>query len=79
MKDTPKKRSAQEEALLAEAKARLAKEGISISSWAMAHGIPPGVVTDLLSGRTKGSRGHTLKAAVLLGIKADPKAIRRAA
>ncbi|HEX9391501.1 MAG TPA: hypothetical protein VF928_09340 [Usitatibacteraceae bacterium] len=79
MKHTPEKRSAQERADLKKARDFLKGQGITISEWAMSHGIPPGVVVDLLAGKTKAMRGKAREAAVLLGIKAKPNLIKRAA
>ena len=44
-------------------------KGLSVTQWAMSHGIPPSVVNDLLRGQTKGKRGMAHKAAVALGMK----------
>lgn len=53
----------------AQVKKRLEAEGVSLTEWAMGHGIPPQVVTDLLNGKTKGKRGMSRKAMNLLGLK----------
>lgn len=44
-------------------------QGISIASWARAHGLSPRHVYDVLGGRNKGLFGESHRAAVLLGIK----------
>lgn len=44
-------------------------DGKSVAEWAREHGLRPPVVYDLLSGRTRGTRGNSHKAAVLLGLK----------
>ena len=46
-----------------------AEAGLSVSSWAKSHGLPPSVVHSLLRGRTTGRIGVSHKAAVLLGLK----------
>lgn len=46
-----------------------ARKGISVRSWAIAHGVNPSVVHALLKGRLSGRIGGSHKAAVLLGIK----------
>lgn len=50
-------------------KAELARKGVSISQWAAANGLNVMVVYAVLSGRRKGNRGETHRAAVLLGLK----------
>lgn len=52
-----------------EVKKEFDRKGESFSSWAKQHGIRPGVVHDLISGRQLGRRGQSHKAAVLLGLK----------
>lgn len=46
--------------------------GIAITDWCETHGIDRYIVTDLLRGRLKGNRGEAHRAAILLGLKADP-------
>ena len=43
--------------------------GVSVSGWAIKHGIPRNIVSGVLQGRLKGKRGHAHNAAVLLGLK----------
>jgi gp16 family phage-associated protein len=43
--------------------------GLTVTQWAHDHGFPPSVVYALLSGRTRGRRGHAHRAAVALGLK----------
>lgn len=52
-----------------QAHAWLKSQGMSIASWARAHGLAPHVVHDLLGGHHVGSRGQSHDAAVLLGMK----------
>lgn len=47
-------------------------QGVSVSGWARSEGLPVSVVYALLSGRTRGLRGKAHRAAVALGLKADP-------
>ena len=54
---------------LEEVRAEFDRCGISISSWAVKHGIPRNIVSGVLEGRLKGKRGHAHNAAVLLGLK----------
>ncbi len=53
--------------------------GIAITDWCNAFGLDRYIVTDILRGRLKGIRGESHRAAVLLGIKADPDAMKLAA
>ena len=53
--------------------------GIAITDWCKAYDLDRFIVTDLLRGRLKGIRGESHRAAILLGIKADPDSIRLAA
>lgn len=46
--------------------------GINVSAWAREHGFKRQVVVDLLHDRIKGFRGEAHRAAVALGLKADP-------
>ena len=56
----------------AEAKNWLRANGISISDFARQHDLDPATTYQVLSGVKKGYRGKAHKAAVALGIKADP-------
>lgn len=47
--------------------------GICKTDWAKAHEIHRAIVVDLLRGRLKGLRGESHRAAIALGLKADPK------
>lgn len=53
--------------------------GISIREWCSAKGLNPLAVTDLLRGKSKGTRGESHRAAVQLGLKPDPKELERKA
>lgn len=55
-----------------EAKDWLRANGISISDFARQHDLDPPTTYQVLSGVKKGYRGKVHKAAVALGIKADP-------
>jgi gp16 family phage-associated protein len=54
---------------LEEARAEFDRCGVSVSSWAVKHGIPRSIASGVLRGRLKGKRGHAHNAAVLLGLK----------
>jgi gp16 family phage-associated protein len=54
---------------LEEVRAEFDRSGISISSWAVKHGIPRNIVNGVVQGKLKGKRGHAHNAAVLLGLK----------
>ena len=54
---------------LKEVRAEFDRCGISVSGWAVRHGIPRNIVSGVLQGRLKGKRGHAHNAAVLLGLK----------
>ncbi len=56
---------------VAEARAEFERKGLSIRGWAKAHGLPAGLVYDILRGnpRRRCLRGDSHRAAVLLGIK----------
>jgi len=54
---------------LEEVRAAFDRCGVSVSSWAVKHGIPRNIVSGVLQGRLKGKRGHAHNAAVLLGLK----------
>ena len=53
--------------------AELIANGINISEWARDHGFNRYTVVDLLRGKRIGRRGEAHRAAVALGIKADPE------
>jgi gp16 family phage-associated protein len=46
-----------------------ADSGMSVTRWAISHGLSPQAVFDILRGKRLGKRGDGHKAAVLLGIK----------
>lgn len=48
------------------------RHGICKTHWAQAQGIHRMVLVDLLRGKLKGLRGEAHRAAVALGLKADP-------
>ncbi|WP_083285380.1 DNA-binding protein [Pseudomonas lundensis] len=52
-----------------EARARIARQGISAKEWAEQHGLSPSTVYAVLNGQKKCLRGESHRAAVLLGIK----------
>ena len=54
---------------LEEARAEFDRCGVSVSSWAVKHGIPRNIASGVLQGRLKGKRGYAHNAAVLLGLK----------
>jgi gp16 family phage-associated protein len=54
---------------LEEVRAEFDRCGVSVSSWAVKHGIPRNIASGVLQGRLKGKRGHAHNAAVLLGLK----------
>lgn len=53
-----------------EARQDLARQGISISAWAQAHGFSANLVFEVLAGRKLGVRGQSHEIAVRLGLKA---------
>ena len=53
--------------------------GIAITDWCNYYGLDRYIVTDILRGRLRGIRGESHRAAVLLGLKADPDAVRKLA
>jgi len=57
-----------------EARAWLARHGVTISSWARSNGFRPSVVASLLAGRTRGQWGEAHQAAVRLGLRPAPTA-----
>lgn len=60
-----------------EVKESFIANGIAVAAWAKSHGFKRHTVVDLLSGRRVGRRGEAHRAAVALGMKADP--LKRAA
>jgi gp16 family phage-associated protein len=52
-----------------EVKKEFDRKGLSFSTWAKNHGLRPGAVYDVISGRQAGRRGQAHKVAVLLGLK----------
>lgn len=50
-------------------RAELKRKGISITSWATAHGFSSNLVIDVLAGRKKCTRGQSHNIAVMLGMK----------
>lgn len=58
-------------------RAEFAANGVSVSEWAVARGLSPSLVYQVLAGRKAGMRGQSHRAAVLLGLK--PRLIRTAA
>ena len=55
-----------------EARAWLARHGVTITAWARSHGFKPAVVAALLSGRTQGNWGEAYGAAIALGLRPAP-------
>lgn len=53
--------------------------GINVSEWARERQVSRFTVIDLLRGKRTGRRGEAHKVAIMLGLKADPNASRRAA
>lgn len=56
-----------------EVRAEFDAHGASLTDWAKAHRFPRRLVSDVLNGRLQGKRGAAHRAAIALGIKADPK------
>lgn len=54
-------------------RANLEANGVSIAQWARSNKFSRQVVSDLLFGRVQGKRGEAHRAAVALGLKADPQ------
>lgn len=52
-----------------EVRAEFQRNGISIASWASAHGFNTNLVFEVLAGRKKGIREQSHQIAVLLGLK----------
>lgn len=57
----------------------LRANGVNLSELARQHGLPRQVLVDLLRGKRKGHRGQAHEAAILLGLKDDPSALKLAA
>lgn len=53
--------------------------GINVSEWARANGVSRYTVYDLLRGKRVGRRGDSHRAAIALGMKADPESLKLAA
>jgi gp16 family phage-associated protein len=62
-----------------QAKAWFISHGVCITEWCKSLGLDHGAVTDLLRGKSKGTRGESHRAAVLLGLKKDPNKKAKAA
>ena len=58
---------------LEEARKWFDDNGVSVSEWCRAKNLNRLTVVNVLHGRCKGLRGDGHKAAVALGVKADPK------
>lgn len=54
------------------AQAWLRAHGVTVASIARAHGIDRAVLVDLLRNRAKGNYGSAHRAAIVLGLKAEP-------
>ena len=61
------------------ARALLRAYGVPVSEVARAMGVERMTVVDLLRGLAKGHRGERHRAAIQLGLKADPKTLKLAA
>lgn len=62
-----------------QARAWFKANGVCIADWCKERRLDRDTVFDLLRGKTKGHRGAAHKAAIALGLKADPKAKGQAA
>jgi len=60
-------------------KAQFAREGVSISDWAKAHGFERKLVYKVLNGDVKAIRGEAHRIAIALGLKEEPRQKRLAA
>lgn len=49
-------------------------QGVTVSGLARAHGLNRAILVDLLRGRLAGNYGNAHKAAIVLGLKEEPKA-----
>jgi gp16 family phage-associated protein len=56
-----------------EARAWLARHGVTITDWARRHGFKPAVVASLLAGRSQGNWGEAHSAAIALGLRVPPE------
>jgi gp16 family phage-associated protein len=56
-----------------EVRAAFQEHGVTIDSWASAHGFPVQLVKDVLLGRTQGKYGKAHEIAVALNLKAKPR------
>jgi len=62
-----------------QARAWFKANGVCIADWSKERGLNRDTVFDLLRGKIKGHRGAAHRAAIALGLKADPSAKRQAA
>ena len=53
--------------------------GINVAELARVHQVPRPILVDVLRGRLRGYRGSAHRAAIVLGLKADPSAQQGAA
>lgn len=60
----------------AQVRAEFIAQGETIAEWCRQHNVPRMTVVDLMRGKVVGMRGHAHRAAVLLGLKLDPKTRR---
>lgn len=60
---------------IAAARQRLFAAGINVAALCREHGVSHQAAKDILSGRSQGHRGEAHRAAILLGLKPDPKTI----
>ncbi|WP_022955751.1 helix-turn-helix domain-containing protein [Perlucidibaca piscinae] len=60
------------EQALAAARNRFYETGTTVHAWAMAHGVSPSTVYEVLSGRRRCCRGDAHRVAVALGLKPAP-------
>lgn len=60
-----------------QARAWFNANGVCIADWCKERGFDRCTVFDLLRGKRKGLRGEAHKAAVALGLKADPKTVQQ--
>jgi len=59
-----------------QARAWVLANGINLAELARKHGISRFAIYNVLEGKCRGRRGQSHVAAVVLGIKADPKTVR---
>lgn len=62
---------------LADVRANFYSHGETMAEFARKHGLDYFAVVNTLSGRAKGTRGDSHRAAVLLGLKPDPSRQKR--